>query len=184
MDLDAEVVLSNKLVGDLECENESFKMHVKCLIAEPIAKKEENLCCNHVVKPDFVSIVSSTSKDKSMYIPPHKKNYKVNRKALKPKPLFRSHLRDLSGSKFISTCHHCDVIGHIKPQCSMLKREQNYVARSLPKEPSGPKHIVCHHCDAFGYLRPHYSSCKLLKESKENRNLNLLEVVLCKLNRI
>ena len=41
-----------------------------------------------------------------------------------------------------------------------------------------------HNCDAFGYLRPHYSSCKLLKESKENRNLNLLEVVLCKLNRI
>ena len=73
MDLDAKHVLSNKLVDDLKCENESLKIHAKCLIAEPTAKKEENLCCNLVVKLDFVSIVSSASKDKSVYIPPHKK---------------------------------------------------------------------------------------------------------------
>ena len=40
MDLDAKLVLSNKLVDDLKCENESLKMHAKCLIAKPIAKKE------------------------------------------------------------------------------------------------------------------------------------------------
>ena len=68
VDLDAKLVLSNKLVDDLKCENESLKMHAKCLIAEPIAKKEENLCCNHVVLPDFVTIVSFISKDKSVYI--------------------------------------------------------------------------------------------------------------------
>ena len=115
VDLDAKLVLSNKLVDDLKCENESLKMHDKCLIVEPIAKKEENLCCNHVVLLDFVSIVSSTSKDKSVYIPPHKRNQKVEREALKPKPSFRSHPRDLSGSKFVPTCHHCDVISHIRP---------------------------------------------------------------------
>ena len=49
MDLDAKLVLSNKLIDDLKCENESLKMHTKCLIAEPIAKNEENPCCNHVV---------------------------------------------------------------------------------------------------------------------------------------
>ena len=90
-------------------------MHVKCLIAEPIAKKEENLCCNHVVVPDFVSIVCSTSKDISMDIPPHKRNQKVERKALKPKPPFRSQPKVLDESKFVSTCCHCDVIGHIRP---------------------------------------------------------------------
>ena len=36
MDLDAKLVLSIKLVNDLKCENESLKMHAKCLIAEPI----------------------------------------------------------------------------------------------------------------------------------------------------
>ena len=157
MDLDAKLVLSNKLVDDLKCENESLKMHAKCLIAKPIAKKEQNLCYNHVVLLDFVPILNSTSKDKSVYIPLHKRNQKVERNALKPKPSFRSHPRDLSGSKFVPTYHHCNVIGHIRAQCSMLKREQNHVAKSFPKKPSGPKPIVCHHYGAFGHLRSHCS---------------------------
>ena len=33
MNLDAKLVLSNKLVDDLKCENESLKMHAKRLIA-------------------------------------------------------------------------------------------------------------------------------------------------------
>ena len=65
-------------------------MHAKCLIAKPITKKDENICCNHVVVPDFVLIVCSTSKDKSLYIPPHKRNQKVERKVVKSKPPFRS----------------------------------------------------------------------------------------------
>ena len=59
-------------------------------------------------------IVRSTSKDKSVFFPPHKRNQKVERKALKPKPLFKSQSKALDGSKFVSTCHHCDVIGHIR----------------------------------------------------------------------
>ena len=141
-------------MDELKCENESFKMHAKCLIAEPISKKDEDICCNHVVVPDFVPIVCSTLKDKLVYIPPHQKNQKVEIKAIKTKSLFRSQPKILDGSKFVPTCHHYGVIGHIRPQCHKLKREQNYVARSLPKKPSGPKHIVCHHCGAFGHLRP------------------------------
>ena len=123
MNLDAKLVLSNKLVDDLKFENESLKMHAKCLITKPIAKTKENICCNHVVVPNCVSIVCSTSKDKLVYIPPHKRNQKVERKALKPKPIFRSHPRELSGSKFVPTCHQCGVIGHIRSQCSMLNKE-------------------------------------------------------------
>ena len=62
VDLDAKIVLSNKLDNDLKYENESLKMHVKCLIAKPIAKKDKNNCCNHVVVPDFVPIVCSDRK--------------------------------------------------------------------------------------------------------------------------
>ena len=97
------------------------------------AKKDDNICCNHVVVPDFVPIVCSTSKDKSVYIPPHKRNQKMERKAVKSKPLFRSQPKALDGSKFVPTCHYCGVIGHIRPQCHKLKREQNHVARPLPK---------------------------------------------------
>ena len=67
------------------------------------------------MEPDFMPIVGSTSKDKLVYIPPHKRNQNVERKAFKPKPLFRTHSRKLSGSKFVPTCHHCGVIGRIRP---------------------------------------------------------------------
>ena len=125
MDLDAKLILSNKLVDELKCENESLKMHAKCLITKPIAKRDENICCNHVVVLDFVPIVCPISKDKSVYIPPHKRNRKVERKAIKSKPPFRSQPKVLDGSKFVPTCHHCGVIGHIRPH--KLKREQNHV---------------------------------------------------------
>ena len=149
-------------------------MHAKFLIAKPIVKKDENICCNHVVVPDFVPIVCSTSKDKSVYIPTHKRKQKVERKALKPKPLFRSHPRELSGSKFVPNCHHCAVISHIRPQCRMLKKEQNHSARSLPKKLSGPKPIVCHHFGALGHLRPHCSKFRALKRIKRKKKLEFL----------
>ena len=117
MDLDAKLVVSNKLVDELKYENESLKMHATCLIVELIAKNDENICCIHVVVPDCMPIVCSTSKDKSVYIPPHKINQKVERKTLKPKPSFRSQFKVLDGSKLVPTFHHCGVIGHIRPQC-------------------------------------------------------------------
>ena len=173
MDLDAKLVLSNKLVDELKCENESLNMHAKCLIAKPIAKNDEIIYCNHVVVPNFVPIVSSTSKDKSVYIPSHKRNQKVERKALKPKPPFRSQPKVLDGFKFVPTCHHCGVISHIRPQCPKLKIEQNHVARSLPKKPSGPKPIVYHRCGAFGHLRSNCSKFQTLKRIKRKEKLEL-----------
>ena len=109
-----------------------------------------------------------------MYILPHKRNQKVKRKTIKSKPLFRSQTKVLDGSKFIPTCHHCGVIGHIRPQCRKLKRKQNHMARSIPKKPSGPKYIVCHHCSAFGHLRPHCSKFHALKIIKRKEKLELL----------
>ena len=106
----------------------------KCLIAEPIVKNDENICCNHVVITDCMPIVCSTSKDKSVYILPHKRNQKVERKTLKSKPPFRFQLKVLDGSKFVPTCHHYGVIGHIRLQYHKLKREQNHIVRSLPKK--------------------------------------------------
>ena len=92
--------LDTKLVDDLKYKNKSLKMHAKCLIVEPIAKNDENICCNHVVVPNFVPIICLTSKEKLVYIPPHKRNQKVKRKALKPKPKpsFRSEPKVLDGS--------------------------------------------------------------------------------------
>ena len=66
------------------------------------------------------------------------------------------------------------VISHIRPQCHKLKREQNHVAKSLPKKPSGPKHIICHHYSAFGYLWPQWSKFHVFKRIKRKEKLEFL----------
>ena len=48
------------------------------------------------------------------------------------------------------------------------------MARSLPKKPSGPKHIVCHHCSAFGHLRPQFSKYHAFKRIKRKEKLEFL----------
>ena len=56
----------------------------------------------------------------------------------------------------------------------MLKREQNHIARHLPKKSSGPKPIVCHHCGVFGHLRPYCYKFQALKRIKRKEKLELL----------
>ena len=56
-----------------------------------------------------------------------------------------------------------------------MKREQNHVARSLLKKPSGPKPIVCHHCGSFGHLKPHCFKFHALKRIKRKEKFELLE---------
>ena len=99
----------------------------------------------------------------------------MKRNAINSKPPFRFQPKALDGSKFVPTCHHCGMIGHIRPQCHKLKREQNHVARSLPKKSSGPKHIVCHHCSAFGHLRPQCSKFHAFKRIKRKEKLEFFE---------
>ena len=65
------------------------------------------------------------------------------------------------------------MISHIRTQCHKLKREQNHVARSLPKKPSGPKHIVCHHCGVFGHLRPQCSKFHAFIRIKRKEKIEL-----------
>ena len=56
----------------------------------------------------------------------------------------------------------------------MEERTQKHVVRSLPKKPSGPKHIVCHHCGVFGHLRPQCSKFHALKRIRRKEKLELL----------
>ena len=55
-----------------------------------------------------------------------------------------------------------------------MKREQNHVVKSLPKNSSRSKHIVCYHCGAFGHLRPHYSKFHALKIIKRKEKLEFI----------
>ena len=82
----------------------------------------------------FVSIKTKTEK---VYIPPFKrnnkekayfarlnkgKNYDVNAEVSKSKskPTVREHNK----SVFMPTCHLCGVVGHIRPNCSLLRQKR------------------------------------------------------------
>ena len=56
----------------------------------------------------------------------------------------------------------------------MLKKEQNHSAKSLPKNPSGPKPIIYYHCGVFGHLRPHCSMFQALKRIQRKEEFELL----------
>ena len=58
-------------------------------------------------------------------------------------------------SEFVSTCHHCHVVGHIRPNCPKFRSLSTSKVRSPSRKPSSSKHThVCHHCGAFSHTRP------------------------------
>ena len=54
--------------------------------------------------------------------------------------------------EFVPTCHHCHIVGHIRPNCPKLSTSK---VRPLSRKPSSFKTThVCHHCGGFGHIRP------------------------------
>ena len=51
---------------------------------------------------------------------------------------------EVKSFKFIPTCHHCGVVGHIRPHCYKL----NKIASHDSFKP------VCHCCGIVGHIRP------------------------------
>lgn len=78
-------------------------------------------------------------------------------------------------TKFVHTCHHCRIVGHIKPNCLELKSQRPWNKKDAPKKENGvvescvskPKSrfvpiprkqssqkfvLTCHHCGKVGYI--------------------------------
>ena len=53
------------------------------------------------------------------------------------------------------TCHHCHIVGHIRPNCPKLRSLSTSKVRPPSRKLSSSKTThVCHHCDASGHTRP------------------------------
>jgi len=63
--------------------------------------------------------------------------------------------------KFVPTCHHCGVVGHIRPHCYKLNRISNSYGSFRP---------ICHHCGIKGHTRP---NCHELNKSHNFVGKNL-----------
>ena len=75
----------------------------------------------------------------------------------KSKPIVREHNK----SVFVPTCHLCGVVGHIRPNCSLLRQEPKPVTGNSTRNTDVPKFVhVCHFCGVRGHIRP---NCHKLK---------------------
>ena len=136
--------------------------------------KIENLTCTKSVVDNRSVSVSLKPKTKKVYVPPFKRNKKdkayfarldkgkssdVNAEVSKPmsKPTVREHNK----SVFVPTCHLCGVVGHITPNCSLLRQKPKSETRFVVRNTDVPKFVhVCHFCRVSGHIR-HY--CHKLK---------------------
>ena len=73
------------------------------------------------------------------------------------KPTVRVHKK----SVFVPTCHICGVIGHIRPNCSLLRQKPKSETRFAVRNTNIPKFVpLCHFCGVSGHIRP---NCQKLK---------------------
>ena len=58
-------------------------------------------------------------------------------------------------SEFVTTCHHCHIVGHIRPNCPKLRSLSTFKVRPPSRKPSSSKTThVCHNCGASSHTRP------------------------------
>ena len=119
------------------------------------------------------SILLKPKADKG-YIPPFKRNHKekayfarldkskssyVNAKVSKPmsKPTVELQKKSI----FVSTCHIFGVVGHIRPNCSLLRKKPKSETRSVVRNTDVLKFIpVCYFCGMSSHIHP---NCHKLK---------------------
>ena len=119
----------------------------------------------------FVSLKPKTEK---VYIPLFKRNNKekayfarldkckssdVNAEV--SKSMSKSTVREHNKSVFVPTCHICGVVGHIRQNCSLLRKKPKSKTRFAVRNTDVPKFVpICHFCGVHGHIRP---NCYKLK---------------------
>ncbi|KAF2552603.1 hypothetical protein F2Q68_00038024 [Brassica cretica] len=61
-----------------------------------------------------------------------------------------SGLKSGSQQRFRPVCHHCGVVGHIRPRCFKLLREKNPMEQAYGMRYHGP---ICYSCGVQGHMR-------------------------------
>ena len=160
------------LTNQISSQDEKMKSLEQELV-ESNAKIENLTSTKSAVDNRSVS-VSLKPKTKKVYIPPFKRNNKekayfarldkgkssdVDTEVSKPKskPTVREHNK----SVFMPTCHLSGVVGHIRPNCSLLRQKPKFKTRFVVRNTNVPKFVlVCHFCGVSGHIRP---NCHKLK---------------------
>ena len=82
------------------------------------------------------------------------------------KPTVREHNK----SVFVPTCHLCGVVGHIRPNCSLLRQKPKLVTGNPTRNTDVPKFVlVCHFCGVYGHIRPNCHKLKFKHSVSQSR---------------
>jgi len=95
-----------------------------------------------------------------------------------------------SADRSLPTCHHCGMVGHIRPNCAQLKFPRTWNKKNAPKkekdveEHSKTKYFpphkrqptqkfvpICHHCGLSGHIQPKCPHV-LVQRSKVKKELS------------
>jgi len=167
---------SNKKNEFLRNQISSQDEKMKSLEQELVESKAkiENLTSTKPVVDNRSVSISLKPKTEKVYIPPFKRNNKektyfarlnkgkssdVDADVSKPKskPTVREHNKFV----FVPTCHLCGVVGHIRPNCSLLRQKPKSKPRFAVKNTDVPKFVpICHFYGVCGHIRP---NCHKLK---------------------
>ena len=151
--------------------NENFKNPISSQVDKIMSFKEQLVEFKTKVEKltNFKLVVESNSKEKYLYIPPFKRNNEelkaniaridkskqsdVNAKV--SKPMTKTPPRKNKNYEFVPTCHHCHIVGHIRPNCPKLWSPSTSKIRPPSRKLSSFKTThVCHHCGALGHTCP------------------------------
>ena len=151
--------------------NENFKNQILFQV-DKIKSLEEQLVEFKTKVEKLTSaklVVEPNSKEKDFYIPPFKRNNQelkayiaridkgnnsnVNTEV--SKPMSKTPPRLNEKFEFVPICHHCHILGHIRPNCHKLKSLSTSKVRPPSRKHSSSKTThVCHHCGVFRHTRP------------------------------
>ena len=108
----------------------------------------------------YIPHFKSNNKEKAYFVRFDKvKNSNINAEVSKPmsKPTVREHNKFI----FVPVYHLCGVVGHIRPNCSLLRQKPKSETRFAIRNTDAPKFVpVCHFCGVSDHIR-HY--CHKLK---------------------
>ena len=130
-------------------------------------------CTKSAVDNRSVS-VSLKPKTEKVYIPSFKRNNKENAYFARldkgkssdvdaeiSKPMSKPTVREHNKSVFVPISHLCGVVGHIRPNCSLLRQKPKSETRFVVRNTDIPKFVpVCHFCGVSGHIR---HNCHKLK---------------------
>ena len=133
-----------------------------------------NLTCTKPAVDNRSISISLKPKTEKVYIPHFKRNNKEKTYFARldkgksydvdvevSKPMSKPIVREYNKSIFVPTCHLYGVVGHIRPNCSLLRQKPKSETRFVVRNTNVPKFVlVCHFCGVSSHIRPNYHKLK------------------------